>query len=179
MIRVDRHPAVAPAAMLAIAALALTGCGTEEQADPGMSLRDSKTATQLLLNELSGRIPADDIISMGEQSDTSESCLAEAQDTDGTQRRWVSVRDINLVDTTRSVAYADDIVATYTEQDWSAVGVTESRANEHATLLTNGTGGAQVLVEPTTTGLHLESVGPCVITDGKDSDEVKQLEGRK
>ena len=65
--------------------------------------------------------------------------------------------------------------------------ITGSKADNQAFLLTNGTSSAasvstsQVRIEAVITGdqtsayVHIDSLGPCVVTDGENSAEVQEL----
>ena len=182
---------------LALPLLLLAGCSSSAAVAgdyPDMSLADTKSPAQLLRNEAAGRLPAEAIGEITESSDVSVSCLSAEADPTGTVRSWHSTVSIVVTDETIAAAeVANQLVATFTDQGWSArdLGGNVSMVKK---LLENPDSLAEIQVsglEPdegrgsTSTEEFVEvptvviSVhGPCVRTDGADSDEVKALEAR-
>jgi hypothetical protein len=174
---------------------ALTGCSTATAGDvpegnyPDLSLADSKTPAQLLRNTAVGRIPDDVVLNVGTDLDGSIACLSEDEDPKGLIRKWTSSIDVNIkqnqaINTEQIVS---DVVATFTDAGWMGQAAAGSKAGGHATLLTNGTATAdgvdsvRVRIEPVissdkaTAFIHVEAMGPCVVTDGASSKEVLDL----
>jgi hypothetical protein len=181
---------------VAIAIGTLAGCGeatpganTVAGEYPDLSLAESKAPAQLLRNTAVTRIPADVILNVGTDIDGSIACLSEAEDPDGTIRRWDSSVDVNIVlpQAKNTQAIVDEVIKTFTDGGWMSQAITGSKADSQAHLLTNGTSSAasvstsQVRIEAVIAGdqsssyIHIDSLGPCVVTGGADSAEVKEL----
>ncbi len=187
---------VATAFAVMIAVGTLTGCG---EATPGadgvsgeypdLSLAESKAPAQLLRNTAVTRIPSDVVLNVGTDTDGSISCLSESEDPDGTIRRWDSSVDVNIVlpEAKNTQAIVDEVIKSFTDDGWMSQAITGSKAGNQAHLLTNGTSSAasvstsQVRIEAVIAGdqgssyIHIDSLGPCVVTEGADSPEVKDL----
>ena len=187
---------VATTFALAIAVGTLTGCGDTAGSGnarageyPDLTLAESKAPAQLLRNTAVTRIPTDVGLNVGTDTDGSIACLSEADDPDGTIRRWDSSVDVNLklVDAKNADAIVAEVIATFTDDGWMAQAITGSKANNQAHLLTNGTSSAasvstsQIRIEAVIAGdqgsgyIHINSMGPCVVTEGENSSEVKDL----
>ena len=188
--------ALVGAIALVIAIGSLTACGeAAPPADvpagdyPDLTLAESKSPAQLLRNTAVSRIPAEVILNSGTNTDGSEACLTEADDPKGYIRRWKSSVDVNLrlPEAPNTQAIVDAVLATFTDEGWMSQAITGSKANNQAHLLTNGTAGAasvsgaQVRIEAIVASdgassfIHVEAIGPCVVTDGADSAEVTGL----
>lgn len=182
------------AAALAVGTLA--GCGeaaTNENVPageyPDLSLAESKAPAQLLRNTAVTRIPADVVLNVGTDIDGSVACLSEDEDPEGIIRRWDSSIDVNLklVEAVNAEAIVADVIKTFTDESWMSQSITGSKANNQAFLLTNGTSSAasvstsQMRIEAVVAGdkstayVHIDSLGPCVVTDGATSAEVQDL----
>jgi hypothetical protein len=178
----------------ATAALVLTvgllaGCsspdpGTAEAPDeyPDISLAESKSNAQLLRNSAESRIAAE-VIDSSTEADSSVACLSAAEDPDGEIRRWLSSSEVNLVrwHAWRVDDVADILIDTFVDQSWSTIDV-DGEYTDTGKLLTSGNGVAEIQVETVGTEddsaatIHVTVTGPCVRTDGADSDEVTSLE---
>lgn len=190
----QRLVALTFAAALSVATL--TACGEAASNEkvpageyPDLSLAESKAPAQLLRNTAVTRIPEDVILNVGTDTDGSIACLSEEDDPEGAIRRWDSSVDVNLklVEAKNAPTIVADLIKTFTDESWMSQAITGSKANNQAFLLTNGTSSAasvstsQVRIEAvisgdqTTAYVHIESLGPCVVTDGADSAEVKDL----
>lgn len=187
--------AVASAFALVFALGTLTGCGGPTSANvpagdyPDLTLAESKSPAQLLRNTAVSRIPADVVLNVGTDTDGSEACLTEEEDPDGLIRRWNSSVDVNLKlpQAPNTQAIVDEVIASYTDEGWMSQQITGSKADNQAHLLTNGTSEAtsvslaQVRIEAVISGdkstsyIRIEAIGPCVVTEGENSSEVKQL----
>jgi hypothetical protein len=179
-----------------VSATVLSGCATAAPADvpageyPKLTLAQSKSAPQLLRNTAVSRIPNDVVLNVGTDTDGSSACLSKEEDPNGYIRMWTSTVDVNIKpnQATNSDAIVATVIATFTDEGWMSQAITGSSATRHASLLTNGTatgGGvslAEVRIEPVVSGdkasafVHIEATGPCVVTGGKDSDEVVSLD---
>jgi hypothetical protein len=174
----------------------LSGCGeaaTNENVPageyPDLSLADSKAPAQLLRNTAVTRIPEAVVLNVGTDTDGSIACLSEEDDPEGAIRRWDSSADVNLKlsEATNAPTIVADLIKTFTDEGWMSQAIRGSKADNQAFLLTNGTSSAasvstsQVRIEAVITGdkvsayVHIDSLGPCVVTDGADSDEVTDL----
>ena len=180
----------------AIALGTLTGCGEAASSGsavageyPDLSLAESKAPAQLLRNTAVTRIPAEVVLNVGTDTDGSIACLSEDKDPDGTIRRWDSSVDVNLklTEAKNADAIVAAVIASFTDDSWMSQQITGSKAGNQAFLLTNGTSSAasvstsQVRIEAVVSGdqttayVHIDSMGPCVVTDGENSAEVKDL----
>jgi len=187
---------VATTFAVAIAIGTLSGCGASPGSEnsrageyPDLTLAESKAPAQLLRNTAVTRIPAEVVLNVGTDTDGSIACLSDADDPDGTIRRWDSSVDVNLklTEAKNADAIVADIIKTFTEDGWMSQSITGEKANNQAHLLTNGTSSAasvstsQIRIEAIIAGdqasgyIHIDSMGPCVVTDGANSPEVKDL----
>jgi hypothetical protein len=113
--------------------------------------------------------------------DTSVSCGSDEGHPDGTMRAWTSGATLMITNSqaARIEIVSDRLVTAYTDAGWEATAL----AN-HVTRLESPT-RPTILVEPVEKGdgiapmILIETTGPCVLTAGADSDEVKQLEKAK
>ncbi len=192
-----RHSKAALGAVCAFITLgSLVGCG--EATAPGdvpagdypdLSLAESKSPAQLLRNSALTRIPAETILNVGTEIDGSTACLSEEEDPKGYIRQWVSSVDVNLrlPEAPNTDAIVDGVLASFIDEGWMSQQVAGSTADSHADLLTNGTSAAAgvsaarihleavVANDGASSFIHIEALGPCVITDGADSSQVKTL----
>lgn len=159
--------------------IAVGGCSTS--GSDVVTLAETKSPAQLLRNEVANRVPAETIAGDAEQSDKSESC-----DSDGLVRSWRSSAEFALVSTASDEVerITSELVETFVDQGWAAsTREASSRLFEHR--LTSDTSSADVRITGNAgddggegASLLIVVNGPCVHTDGPDSDEVKELEGR-
>ena len=201
MVRGDHTVLGALSAILIISSIALTGCGQEATSAaiagdfPDISLTESKAPVQLLRNEAAGRIPTSVIADIEETLDESVACLDESQDPDGLIRSWHSsaVVTIEAASAWRVETIVDKLIATFVDQDWFARSLGQT-ADFRSSLLTTKKSAAEIQIigqrpdEDQTSTSTVENVdevtvevqvhGPCVRTDGPESDEVLKLEGR-
>ena len=185
--------------MLAIAGtLALSACGSDVGAGvagefPDLTLAETKSPVQLLRNDAAGRLPPAVIDNIEETADTSVACLEEEDDPTGIVRSWHSTAIVTVQ--AGSVWRIDDIVdklvESYVDQDWLARSLGQS-ADFRSSLLTSEKSLAEITIigqrpdedqSATSTAEVVEDVtieiqvhGPCVRTDGADSDEILNLE---
>lgn len=186
MIKGDHTRSIAGTALAVLCVLTLVGCaGSASSAKnsvegdyPDVALNTSKGATQLLLNDLIGRVDSSQLESLGEQTSVSMACLSTDKDPDGTIRRWDASVQVHFVHPEYAQQIADEIIRSYIDLEWGRQAVTGATADSQAALLTNFTSLAKVQIEVNSIGILFDATGPCVRTDGQDSDEVKTLEGR-
>ena len=174
-----------------IAALATSACASE----PELSLAQSKSPAQLLRTEAVSRMPAYLYAEPDSLTDQSVACKKEDDDPNGLYREWKSTADISLFDAADSDVdrVVDDLVQTFIDQGWTdrslgGAGVEHSRFiwNEESLALLRVTGKPLGVDELAVTDegsagatIVVETRGPCVLTGGPDSDEVKMLERRE
>ncbi len=160
---------------VAVITLALAGCSSEPDA---LTLVETKSPVQLLRNEAWYRLPDVMIKEDSETSDTSEAC-----DDDGALRLWRSSTIALLTNSQapRAVTAGDNLSATFVEQGWEA-----QRSEEEGavlTVLTKKSSVATIEIEAVLkteehrASIRITASGPCVMTAGADSDEVRTLEG--
>lgn len=190
-----RHLFMGLAAACALAVV-VAGC-TEEQPEasryPDLTLRESKTSAQLLRNEVASRIPAEVVEAVGEAVDESVACLSEKEDADGTIRSWQSTATVALHDAAASGVdgIIDGVAESFTGQGWKLASL-EGSAVIHTRYLSKDTTAAIDLsaisddedamyvpsAELETASVVIVVHGPCVVTEGADSEEVMSLESR-
>jgi hypothetical protein len=191
-----RRSALSVSVAAAVLALAtLSACGASPGSDvpkgdyPAISLADTKSPAQLLRNTAVSRIPSEVILSVATQTDGSVSCLSEDEDPKGYIRYWESTVDVQLKlkETPNAQTIVDQVLASFTDEGWMSQQITGSAADRQAHLLTKGTAStesvslAQVRMEAVTSGdkttayIHIDSRGPCVVTNGKDAPDVVEL----
>ena len=98
-----------------------------------------------------------------------------------------SVDDVVAVLDRDGYAIVDGVLATFTDEGWMSQQIAGSSEDSHADLLTNGTSAAagvsaaRVRIEAVVANdgassfIHVEVLGPCVVTDGAESSEVTTL----
>jgi hypothetical protein len=198
MVKEDLTVRLAGLILAALAVGGLSACASPTSSVPGdypdESLTDTKSPAQLLRNEAANRIPADVIDEIIESEDVSVACLSEQDDPDGTIRSWHSTADVLIRDGNDVKQLTKDLAASFEEQGWVSrtlggnVNVVSKLLESDSSLASIqvsgfepnaediGTTGQEDVVEQLTVQVQVH--GPCVRTDGKDSDEVKSLEGR-
>lgn len=157
-----------PVAAALAASLALGGCAGA--APEPVSLVDTKSPVQLLRNGVASRITAGALFSVDNSQDLSQECGA-----GDPERRWFSGVELSVTDFW--VELMPDImrslVDSFVEDGWTPV--TEG---DQVTLVSE-TSVANIHIAPSSGDeprIVVEVTGPCVLTDGADSDEVLSLE---
>ena len=198
MVKEDLIPRMVGVVLAVLAAGGLSACASPTATVPGtypdVSLTDTKSPAQLLRNEAANRIPAEAIDEIIQSEDVSVACLSEQDDPEGTIRSWHSTADVLIKDGNDVRQLTKDVAASFEEQGWISRNL-GGNANVVSKLLESDTSLASIQVsgfEPNaedigTTGqedvveqltVNVQVHGPCVRTDGPDSDEVRNLEGR-
>jgi len=190
-----RIAATLAAIVLSLVTLSACASGAAEgdSAYPDLSLAETKSPVQLLRNETTARIPTGAIESLGEATDVSLACLAEDRDPEGLIRQWssTSVVLIERASQWRTAKIGKDVVQSLVDEGWVARDGGGS-ATIHRTLLTKDSSLAEIQVETkepdagrvststdeevTDYRIEIETHGPCVETDGAQSDDVISLE---
>lgn len=199
MVRGDRTFISAIIAM-GFVAVSLSACAADPASSlpgtyPELTIAESKSPVQLLRNDAAGRIPTAVIDTVEDANDVSVACLGENEDPEGLVRSWNSGAVVTIVSGSqwRVDAIVDNLVASFVDQGWTARSLGGS-ANVKSQLLSSDKSMAEITVsakipDEDQTSISTEDsvevvtvevnvVGPCVITDGADSDEVKKVEGR-
>jgi hypothetical protein len=173
---------------------ALSSCSTVNEV-PGdyldVTLAQSKSATQLLRNVTTERVPAEVIDNIGMSADDSVACLEEGVDPTGTVRSWRSLVQVALTETKTDQleAIVTSLVATFEEQGWSASALGGTSRGGKLLFSDEVAQSIQILgLAPDESrpdvwdgaaipraSVLIVIVGPCVRTAGADSDEVTRL----
>lgn len=171
---------VVPAALVAaVLSVALAGCAS---ADQGVTLADTKGPAQLLRNSIAQTVPADVIQSQGETNDVSEGC-----GDGGIKRSWRSsvLLFIQPSAADQTEALLGTIGDALDDDGWTGKESSPS-SNIHELRLTSSKTSSVIRLTATDASddegngatMQIAVNGPCVVTDGPDSDEVKHLEDR-
>lgn len=199
MVRGDRTQ-ISGFIALGLIATVLTGCAGDPAASlpgtyPDLTLAASKSPVQLLRNDAAGRIPTAVIDTVEDANDLSVACLPEADDPEGLVRSWNSGAVVTIVSGSqwRVDAIVDNLVESFVDQGWTARGLGGS-ANIKSQLLSSDSSMAEITIsakipdedqtsisndeDVENVTVEINVVGPCVVTEGTDSDEVKKVEGR-
>ncbi len=200
MVNGDHSTRAAGIAAAALAVLLLGACATPGATVPGdypdVTLAETKSPAQLLRNEAANRLPAEVIDQIIESEDTSVTCLSEKDDPAGLIRSWHSTADVLIVDDgiVDVQALVNALSASFEEQGWTArslggnSSVTSKLIESETSLADIQVAGYKPNDTLPSTGLEqkidqytiqIQVHGPCVRTDGTDSDEVKALEVAK
>ena len=146
------------------------------------ALVDTKSPTQLLRNEAAQRLMGgtDEVVS--EQKDYSAACKDEGEDPTGLYRSWRSTL-LAWVPPESSIGvdqFVGALATSFAEDGWS---LSESHGDVKVTTMTRN--DSIVTLKFTATeddgdgaSVYIEASGPCVLTGGPESDEVKDLEGK-
>lgn len=178
----------ARAVVLALVIVAtLAGCAAPGGAQAGSAeldvidstLVETKSPVQLLRNEAASRIPDIVVNELTETTDASSACLSADVDPGELARAWRSTATLTMTNSqaARVDVVTAELVASFTEQGWIA------EPEDAATRLTREGTLATVVVAGTAksatdhASIAISVTGPCVLTDGPDSDEVLELEG--
>jgi hypothetical protein len=185
------------AAVAAIALTLLSACASPAPTVPGtypeVSLAETKSPAQLLRNEAANRLPAEVIDQIIESEDSSVACLSEKDDPTGIVRSWHSTADVLILDdgVTDVQTLVNDLTASFEEQGWVVrslggnASVTSKLLESETSLAdiqiagykpndTMPSTGLETKVEQTTVQIQVH--GPCVRTEGAESDEVTGLQ---
>ena len=162
-----------------IVTVVLAGCGSGSSSTP---LGDTKAPAQLLRNEVASRIPADVVEKLADSEDASEGCS-----TDGSKRSWRSSQLMYVLPDKagRVLTILDGVTASLSEQGWGGE-TSQPSSKIHDVKLTSTKIESVIRIRVVEASddagngatIELSVNGPCVQTDGADSDEVKRLEGR-
>jgi len=187
----DRTRMTAALALITLTLAGVTGCATAKTGGP--TLADTKSPVQLLRNEVASRIPPAVIETVSDTEDFSIRCKSESEDPVGLRRSWHSNAQVTVVSGSiwRVDQVVDDIGQSFADQGWTVTPV-DVDDHTHALELSREGSSSEIRVsahrpnvdaplasdgeDPVTIDLELH--GPCVDTEGPDSDEVRKLEAQ-
>lgn len=165
---------LAVAAFVLAAPLLVTACSAEPRLE--LSLVDTKSTVQLLRNETAGRVPNDTLESVVNSEDTSVEC-----DGGDPYRHWRSSVTLNIsaMRAIEAPTIFAELVDSYVADGWEldTAGLREavlSSADSIATIDILVTEDADR--DGVGASIEVAVTGPCVMTDGEHSDEVRELE---
>ncbi len=167
------------ATALLLVVVVLAGCTSEPTQ---LTLVKTKSPVQLLRNEAWYRLP--DVMIKGD-AETIDVSVACDDDPAGHLRSWSSSTTalINNSFAPRTDGVADALALTFEDQGWS---LDRSVGEGTSTLVLSRPASVATIsieaVEKTPerrASIRITAAGPCVQTNGAESDEVKQLEGRE
>ena len=170
-----------------VALLVVSGCAGTAAPGAGAAtatLSQTKSVAQLLRNEAASRLPHIVVKDVNETLDVSEACETVADDPDGLLRSWLSTTTILLTNSqsARIATVSDSLAQSFVDQGWTQTHTDSD--NQTLIALKSETSLAEIefSVEPKAKGqepaIRISATGPCVPTDGAESDEVQKLEGR-
>jgi len=171
-----------PAAAAAVLCLAfgVSACSGPTQ----HTLVDTKSPTQLLRNEAAQRLMGGTDEVVAEQKDYSAACKTEAEDPAGLYRSWRSTL-LAWVPPDSAIAvdqFVGALATSFSENGWVLHEEHGDDEVSKATTMTNS--NSIVTLKFTSTEddgdgatVYIEASGPCVLTAGPESDEVKDLDG--
>ena len=162
-----------------LSAALLAGCASGSEGEETLTLVETKSPAQLLRNEAANRVPAEQVEAIIKSQDESTSCRTVETDPEGLLRSWRSGVRFQLVNdaSVDPDDVLDTLVNSFVDDGWD-----------------RGSFGVETIVELTRAGsetnihvsvsrpdpsagaeIQLVVAGPCVMTDGRDSEEVTSL----
>ena len=168
------------AGLAVLTALVLTGCADTASSDTP-TLAETKSPVQLLRNEAASRVQESQIEQVLNTQDESTNCRTPETDPEGLLRSWRSTSRLQLVysPSVEVSAVVDNLAESFVKQGWdrgiygtaSIIELTRagSETNVHISIK-KANEEDQVGAE-----IQLAVAGPCVMTGGKESGEVRDL----
>jgi hypothetical protein len=158
------------AVTLVVSSAAIAGCSSPTEQP--VTLVQTKSPVQLLRNAVAGRVAAGAISEVQSTQDVSVECGA-----GDPHRRWISGAELVITQSWTELipGISTSLVESYQADGWTATTsdgglVTLDNSESLATIEISVSDGAPARIS-------VEVSGPCVLTDGADSDEVRNLEG--
>jgi hypothetical protein len=189
----DHTRTVAATAIITLSLISLTACAGDSGAGAGagggdtLTLAETKSPVQLLRNEAASRIDEFIVETVNETEDLSTACKTAEADPLGLSRSWTSSVEVSLKEGSawRAAIVADDLISSFEAQGWVASRGLPSEVTY--TALKSETSAATIGLTVTTEDLavarpaklQITTKGPCVDTEGAESDEVQKLETAK
>lgn len=172
----------ASAAAALCLALGLSACSAT---DAPHTLVETKSPTQLLRNEAAQRLMGGTDEVVAEQKDYSAACKDEVDDPQGLYRSWRSTL-LAWVPPESAIGvdqFVGALATSFSEDGWV---LHEEQGDDAVSKVTTVTSSKSIVsLKFTSTeddgdgaSVYIEASGPCVLTAGPDSDEVKDLEGQ-
>lgn len=171
------------AAAVLVVAISLSGCansaGSEGAESSGLTLAATKSPAQLLRNEILTRVPKKSVETLVTE-DISKGC-----DGDDKVRSWHSSANAEMTDSSETafIALVRTLRVSFEDQGWTWKAA-NSRPGDLQGTLTSKKTAAKIFINATAPSgganptLLVTAAGPCVMTDGPESDEVVKLENR-
>jgi hypothetical protein len=162
-----------------VAALALTSCSSASEAG---ELLATKSPTQLLRNEAANRLIAGTDDRVGEEQDYSAACKSEADDPEGLYRSWRSTLRAEVPEDSAIGVdqFVGALATSFSEDGWVFTEEHQGAAGKVTTMTHSDSIVTMTFTSNESEGngasVYIEAIGPCVLTAGPDSDEVKSLE---
>ena len=162
-------------------ALTLTGCADSSSSDGSATLLDTKLAVQLLRNTVSGQVSPDSTEGVTQVEDASEACDGDA---DGLLRMWRStaMTELTAERGAKVKAIVETIAGGLVAKGWTSTAdqkndskFTMELENPNAIGLIRITSTEDIVGDTTGATIFVEVTGPCVMTDGPGSDELRVL----
>jgi hypothetical protein len=186
MLRSAKRPVVLGIVGVLFVAVALAGCSSEPGGSGGVSLAQTKSPVQLLRNEAAARVPTGAVSATDQVEDVSIACKTEAADPEGKQRSWRSSVLVSIDNDSawRVAKLGDDVANSFVEEGWT---LSKGPKSTTTNLLLENPGSAASITlsvaeaaEDTdaSASIRIVATGPCVETDGAESQEVTQLDKR-
>ena len=174
--------------------LALSGCSSDAAAGGSaaapaanggdaseLSLADTKSPVQFIRNEAAARLPLPTLEEIAELTDTAESCSAD----DPNMLSWQSSVYMTIASksASRTGNIFGNLIMTFTNDGWEASEWDDEDVSLSSVLTsTESVATVEVSAEKDAdddgkdASITIAVNGPCVATDGPDSDEVTTLE---
>lgn len=156
----------------------LAGCSSAATTTD-LRLVETKSPVQLLRNEATNRLDSSVVADVRKTGDLSFPCYNEEENPGGFIRQWKSSAELVLVEGSDRVGAAQALAQSFVDQGWTAKEVS-SDTSFALTILTNESSVASIEIssanESASAMIRITATGPCVTTDGPDSDEVADLE---
>jgi hypothetical protein len=185
----DLTTKIAGVAIITVSLATLTACasGSTTAGSGGgatLTLAQTKSPVQLLRNEAASRIDEFVVETVNETEDISVACKTAEADPLGLSRSWTSSVEVSFKagSAWRATIVAEDLTASFEKQGWIASrgapsAVTYTGLKSETSSATIGlTVTTEDLATSTPAKLQITTKGPCVATDGAESDEVAKLE---
>jgi hypothetical protein len=164
---------------LVAAAAVLSGCGGSD--DSELTLAQTKSPTQLLRIAAGDRLPPAAVESSTEPIDVSVACKSEADDPEGLYRLWQSsiTFEIGSQSAWRAGHITEELTQSFLDDGWFVSGAKDGQERTVVTKPGTVSSIAFIVDEGDENGegatISIDAAGPCVLTDGPESDEVLAL----
>lgn len=175
-------------AIICAALIGLSGCAGAAEASggdsavvEGLTIADSKGATQLLRNLAVTGIPSELVAADATAEDTTSPCRTAEADPEELERFWKSTARVELVPDADAEAAVEDLTASFVAEGWDqgiygSASITrltrdDTTAAIHLSVNEGGDAGEGPKVQ-------INVSGPCVMTGGPEGEDVQRAEGR-